>query len=246
MRDSVQDLGVAAAERALTILRAFDVGNLSLSLTEIAERAGLYKSTTLRLLTSLERHGFVVHLASGSYRLGPALLYFGNLYQRSFRLEDHVTPVLQDLVEKTGESAAFHVREGTTRLCLFRVDSKHSIRDHIQVGDIIPLSKGASGRVLTAFAKGPDASQKLPFVSFGEFTIDSAGLAVPVFGMDNKLLGAIALTGPRTRFSKTAVARMSSLLVRAGEALSVELGSELGAPGRAANGANGKIRRRGT
>ena len=43
-----------------------------------------------------------------------------------------VLPELRALVEATGESAAYHVRQGATRLCLYRVDSPHPIRDHIK------------------------------------------------------------------------------------------------------------------
>jgi DNA-binding IclR family transcriptional regulator len=155
------------------------------------------------------------------------LLHLGNVYQRSFRLEDHVMPVLQSLVQTTGESAAFHVREKKQRLCLFRVDSKHSIRDHIQVGDVGPLSKGAAGRVLTAFENGPDESQRLPFVSIGEIAPDGAGIAVPVFGPHNRLVGALVLTGPTTRFTKAAISRMGRVLSKAGEALTAEIGGNL-------------------
>ena len=45
--------GVAAVERALSVLGAFRDGDASLSLHELAARTGLYKSTILRLLVSL-------------------------------------------------------------------------------------------------------------------------------------------------------------------------------------------------
>ncbi|MDO9217858.1 MAG: helix-turn-helix domain-containing protein, partial [Lacisediminimonas sp.] len=45
--------GVAAVERALAILNSFRPGDGSLSLHDIAERTGLYKSTILRLIVTL-------------------------------------------------------------------------------------------------------------------------------------------------------------------------------------------------
>ena len=62
-----------------------------------------------------------------------------------------VMPVLRALVQATGESAAYHVRQGRERLCLYRVDSPHPVRDHARAGDLLPLDKGAGGRVLVAF-----------------------------------------------------------------------------------------------
>src|SRR5690606_35812248 len=63
-----------------------------------------------------------------------------------------VMPVLRELVEETGESAAYHIAHGNQRLCLYRVDSPHPIRDHIKAGDVLPLDRGSGGKVLMAFA----------------------------------------------------------------------------------------------
>jgi hypothetical protein len=51
--------GVAAVDRALSVLGAFQDGDAALSLAELAERTRLYKSTVLRLLASLEHGGWV-------------------------------------------------------------------------------------------------------------------------------------------------------------------------------------------
>lgn len=61
--------GVAAVERALTILDAFRESDQSLTLTEISKRVGFYKSTTLRLAESLEKFGYLRRLEDGAFRL---------------------------------------------------------------------------------------------------------------------------------------------------------------------------------
>ena len=50
--------GVAAVDRALLLLTAYRAGDRSLSLADLAERAGLVKSTALRLLASLAQGYF--------------------------------------------------------------------------------------------------------------------------------------------------------------------------------------------
>ena len=82
--------GVAAVERALTILDAFRESDQSLTLTEISKRVGFYKSTTLRLAESLEKFGYLRRLEDGAFRLGPKPLFLGSLYQRHFRLAEFV------------------------------------------------------------------------------------------------------------------------------------------------------------
>ena len=60
--------GVAAVDRALSLLRAFEQGEPELSLASLAQRTGLYKSTALRLIASLEHAGLLCKGAQG-YRL---------------------------------------------------------------------------------------------------------------------------------------------------------------------------------
>ncbi|MBV8259866.1 MAG: helix-turn-helix domain-containing protein, partial [Paraburkholderia sp.] len=57
---------VAAVVRAFEILFAFRPGEKSISLALIATRTGMYKSTILRLLRTMESSGVV------SRRIGPA------------------------------------------------------------------------------------------------------------------------------------------------------------------------------
>ncbi len=220
--------GVAAVERALAILGAFRAEEEPLALAELAERTGLYKSTILRLLVSLERHAYVVRLAEGRYRLGPALLRLGSLYQRSFRLEDHVVPVLRRIAQESGETVSFYTRDGEARVCLFRVDSSHNIRHHVQIGEVLPLQGGATGRVLVAFVQGAQHGGSdaltLPIVAHGEHDPDIAAMSVPVFGDGGRLVGAMTVSGPRKRFTRPTIAKLSPLLLEAAAELSAELG----------------------
>ena len=72
----------------------------------------------------------------------------------------HVTPVyitceLKALSDETGETASFYVREGTTRLCLFRSEPAREIRHSIVEGVPMPIERGAAGKILMAYAEDP-------------------------------------------------------------------------------------------
>jgi len=129
--------------RALAVLDSFRAGDQSLSLAELAERTGFYKSTILRLAQSLQRANFLIRIEGGRYQLGAALIRLGEICKRSARIDDHIGPVLQKLVETTGESATLYVRKGGQRFCLRRVDSQRALRDHVREGDLLPLTIGA-------------------------------------------------------------------------------------------------------
>lgn len=208
--------GAAAVDRALTLLSVFQAGDASLSLAELAERTGLYKSTALRLLASLEHGGFLQRLEDGRYRLGAELARLGSLYAESFDLEALVMPVLHALVAQTSESAAYHVRERRggqwVRVCLYRVDSPHVLRDHVRAGDVLPEDRGAGARVLRAFAQpaprvGAKERALLAEVReqgycalVGDRSPELAGISAPVLQRGGQLAGAITLTMPTQRY----------------------------------------------
>jgi DNA-binding IclR family transcriptional regulator len=148
-----EDGGVAAVDRALSILDALTDDKVSLA--ELAKRTGLYKSTVLRLLKSLERFGYVLRSVDGSYRLGSKVLALGALYQRHYRTSEIVPPVLERLAAELHEGASFYIVEEDKRICLHRVETTRAVRDSVQVGDRLPLTVGAAGHLLRAFSGAP-------------------------------------------------------------------------------------------
>jgi DNA-binding IclR family transcriptional regulator len=213
--------GVAAVDRALSILAAFSLRDPALSLAELAGRTGLYKSTILRLAQSLQRAGFLQRLDSGQYRVGPAGLRLATIYQHTHVTGDLLLPVMRDLLERTGESVAFYVLEGTQRVCLYRVNSDRPVAHQARAGDAIPLPEGAAGRVLAAFTGWPgepyDTIRRAgAWISFGERDPDLTSIAAAVFGPDRHLVGALTIGGPRRRIEAAAEATRDLLIEAAG------------------------------
>lgn len=209
--------GVAAVERALSILDALTDDKTTLA--ELASRTGLYKSTVLRLIKSLEKFGYVLRGADGNYRLGSKVLLLGALYQRHFRTSEIVPPVLQRLAADLHEGASFYVREGEERVCLHRADTTRAIRDSVHVGDRLSLGVGAAGHVLRAFsgARGErfdTIRQQMYAASYGERDPETAAVAVPVFGPENALVGSLSISGPRYRLEAAGEAALLPALFK--------------------------------
>ena len=221
--------GTAAVDRALTVLHAFQTGDAALSVTVLADRTRLYKSTVLRLLASLAHGGVVRKTPEGLWSLGPEIARLASVYTASFALEDWVLPAIRDLVTRTGESVALHVKQGTQRLVLFRVDSPQLLRDHVKAGDVLPLDRGAGGRVLLAFTGAPGkVYDRIRQDGYTHLTGDRipglVGISAPVWQTGGELVGALTLTVPEGRFKKTLVTDLRQAAAR----LSTSLGS---APG---------------
>ncbi|HBU98815.1 IclR family transcriptional regulator [Thalassospira lucentensis] len=221
---------VSAVERALMILDVFTDQDADLSLKDLAERTGMYKSTISRLAGTLESNGFLMISGRGRYRLGPALWRLGSIYRRSFRMDDVVRPHLSALVDQSGETASFYVPEGANRLCLFRENSPRSLRHHLEEGAILPCDRGAAGHVIRAWGNGVDdrALEVLEHgcaQSHGERDPDISAIAVPVLDRHKQMLGVLSLSGPGSRF--TADKRQSVLSLLKSHAL--ECGRSLSA-----------------
>lgn len=207
---------IAAVERAAQVLAAFREGDRTLSLAELNFRTGLHKSTIIRLARTLESLGFLDRSKSGEYRIGQEALRLGALYQNSILPSDLIMPALNELVDETGESASYFVRRGELRVCIYRVQSKWLLGDHSQVGDVIPLDRGAAGKMFRAFeSNGGKQYARIRGLmiasSVGDIEDGMAGLASPVLGRSGRLEGVLTLTGTERRFRR-ATNYISSLI----------------------------------
>jgi DNA-binding IclR family transcriptional regulator len=233
-RENGNDLsvsGVASVDRALLVLTAFKRGDRALSLAELARRTGLVKSTVMRLAISLEQTGLLKKLEDGQYRLDAEVLRLASIYQEQVDHEGLVVPVLRRLVDETKETASFYIRRGDQRMCLFRVESPHRLRLHVRPGDLLPMDEAAIAQVLRAF-DDPEGSQStglsVPLYTAGKRDPHIAGLAMPVFGADSQLVGALAISGPITRFTADRAKAVSATLY----SMAMELTKSLGGDGR--------------
>jgi len=224
---------VEAVERALAILGAFDATQPRRTLAELAAATGLYKSTILRLAGSLEHCGYLLRQDDGAWRLGPALGRLGTVYRSGFDLADAIRPELARLVEATRETASFYVRDGDSRVCLYRQNSPQAARHHLDEGAQLPLTAGASARILMAFTAPGDAPgdgdgaavrAQGHYVSLGERDPLVAAVSVPVFDGAGRFRGALAVSGLAARFDAPARDRALALLHAATARLKPALG----------------------
>ncbi|HKU95305.1 MAG TPA: IclR family transcriptional regulator [Vineibacter sp.] len=219
---------IAAVERALQVLGAFR-STPRLTLSELSRRTTLFKSTLLRILATLEMYGYVTRLADGQYRIGGIVHELGLGYAASFQLAEVMEPALADLSAATGESAAFYVRSGARRQCLFRVDSPQAVRHVIVAGQILDLDRAAASLVLRRYehdSRRPDVVN-----DYAELCIETAGvgdpqtasIAAPIFDT-NGFLGVMNVSGPISRFTDETVARIRAKLAATAARISNGLG----------------------
>lgn len=229
--DNEAGIGVIAVARAFAILDAFKAGENALSLGELSRRTGLHKTTVLRIARTIAGTGYMVQLQDGSWRLGAGAAWLGTRYQTTYDQTASIEPVLRDLSAATGESAAFYVREGDARVCVVRVDGPQTIRHHVRVGELLPINRGAIGRVLLAFSGEPGSLYDSIRAAGHHFTAGErdpqvSSVACPVFGINRRLAGCVAITGPIERVTAKVSKKHIPAVRKAASRLSFELGGQ--------------------
>jgi len=219
---------IAAVQRAALVLDAFLKADGALSLAELSAITGLYKSTIGRILRTLEQQDYIVRIRSSDFYVGPAILQLATRFQQTVQPEEVVVPILRDLVDRTGESASYVVPRKEDRIILYRVHSTHAIRDSGLPGDLMPHSRGAAGYIFQAYegnsARDSHVRERLMATSSGEIEAGMTGMASPVFDHSRECVGAVALTGPSTRFTPEAMSAWTPMLLGAAKALTIRLG----------------------
>ena len=218
-----------AIERTFAILRALAHGQERAGISEIARRADLPKSTTSRILASLEALGMVERLGE-RYGLGASLAALTATTAPVGSLRELARPELVELADLLGDNASLVVDDGDEVLYVETVTpSEVQVQVQDWTGERLPYHAAAAGLALmsswsdlkrehfasagpTAFtpftATSPDslASKMNELETTGviwtlqEFAEDVNGVGAVIKGPGGALVGAIDVYGPTYRF----------------------------------------------
>lgn len=143
--------GTQAVRRAFAMLTLLRDEGAPLGVVQIAERLDFTLSTAHRLARALVAEGFLSQDEGRErYRLGAQALLLGQAAQRSLGIEA-VRPVLDRLVNQTGESVNLGLRDGDEVVVIYRVESSQPLRFSMDVGSRIALHASSMGKALLAF-----------------------------------------------------------------------------------------------
>ncbi|KJF17425.1 IclR family transcriptional regulator [Acidithrix ferrooxidans] len=226
---NTSDGTVRSVRRALDILNLFTEENLILTVRDTTNSTGLPKTTVLRLLQTLEHAGLLWSLETGGYTPGPALLHWARIANESWQLPPDFREVLAELSEVARETVNVYVRKGLRRVCIAQVPGPQSLRHVVRVGDELPLWAGASAKILLAQApkstleavaqESPSNAAKLETLnlwceqvrergwatSHAERDDGVSAVAVPIKSRDGRVVAALAISGPSSRFAEEKV-----------------------------------------
>jgi len=221
-KPALQSVGIA-----LGVMEALaDAPELSLS--ELARRVGVAKSTAHRTCAVLTDAGMLTRTSSGRYRLGLRLIELGQLATSRTSVGSHALPLLVDVRAALGETVQIGVPDGADIVYVERVEGNRALRYHSENSRRSPVHRSSGGKVLAAFVPGvlearlrvglrpytgytivvPDVLRsELDKIrergyarSVDETEISMSSLAVPVRSSpDGPVVAAISMVGPTSR-----------------------------------------------
>lgn len=211
-----------AARRLLAVLDAFGPRHRTLSLSEIARRAGLTLPTAYRLTRELVGWGALERDADGRYSVGLRLLELSALAPRGLELREAAFPYLEDLHRTTQGNVQLGVRDGHKVVYVEAIRARVRNPVSSRVGDRWPMHVTGTGLVLLAHAEPELQEQVLrsplerfnPLtivdpaelrrrlarvrqtgvaIALGQITMPDLVVAVPVFGPGHQVVAAISV-----------------------------------------------------
>ncbi|AKE39045.1 IclR family transcriptional regulator [Corynebacterium camporealensis] len=219
--------GIKVLDRAVAIMMA--AANRPSSLNELCETTGLPRATAHRLATALEAHRILTRTEDGKWGAGPALP--GN---RDHLLEA-AGPVMDELLEATGESVQLYELSGNTRTCIATREPESGLHNVVPVGRQLPLNSGSAARVIAAFAdvSVPDALYTAEDVaaakkqgyseSIEEREAGLASISAPVVDSQGTFLAVLSISGSAERFRPSPAEKYADLLLDAATRLRARL-----------------------
>lgn len=232
---------VQSVDRALTIMEILARDDWS-GVTEIAKELGIHKSTVFRLVSTLERRGFVEqHTQTQKYRLGFAVVRLANGVRAELDLAQLARPVCERLSEHTGETVNLAVLEGGDVVNVDQVNLSSQTVSVNWLGRRSALHATSTGKVFLAamppqdldtyIARGLSRNtphtitdpenlrahlsevRRLGFgTGFEELEEGLNAVAAPVRGADGQLVAALCVSAPSYRLTSGDVEEVGKLV----------------------------------
>jgi len=241
-RDFVQSLA-----RGLSVIRAFDGEHASLTLTGVADRAGIPRAAARRFLFTLEALGYV-RSRGRDFALTPRVLELGFSYLSALSLPEVVQPHLERLSHETSESVSAAVLDGGDIVYIARVPTRRIMSVGITIGTRFPAHATSMGRVLLAAQAQPELDDLVSpatgapidpdelraalarvadegsAIVDGELEEGVRSIAAPIHGCDGRVVAAVNVSTAKARVTREALEReIRPALLGATAAIDAEL-----------------------
>ncbi|WP_408008479.1 IclR family transcriptional regulator [Pseudalkalibacillus sp. A8] len=231
-------------DSALKVLKMFTREKPVWGGRELANELGMNHTNLYRILETFEKNRFIIKdEVTKKYSLGYATWELGVIMYESLNVQKLIRPILEQLMEKTGESIFFTILDRDEAVTLEVVEPENKVKFSVSAGSRAPLYVGASYRSILAYLPeefvdalitgglvkytkttmtDPDELKaELEKIreqgwaqSQSEYTEDVIALAVPLI-VGREIIGSITVSGPTYRMSDDKIQEYLPLLKEA-------------------------------
>jgi len=250
---------VKSVDRALHLLEIMAEEKGEVELKELCKKTHINTTTLYRLLQTLQSRGFVAQDPyTGRYRLGLKLLELGQSLSEQIELRRIVLPFLQELMEKTGETANLVILEEGEAVYIEKVESPASLRTFHRIGTQAPAHATGVGKVLLAtlpsekiteiikstglckltentITSPEELQEELEKIRENEFAMDNEEcevgakcIAAPIRDYTNQVVAAVSISGPSTRLPEERLNELAQVVKDTAYKISQKIGYKKG------------------
>ena len=241
---------VRSVQRAFELLFRLAEHPAGASLQRLASEAGVSKSTTHRLLATLERLGAAEQdAASRVYRLGPRMrLLAGSRGDALADVRRIALPPMVELRDLCGESVILQVLDDVWRVVVDQCESAHEVRRVMSIGQRLPILTGSASKAILSRLSpeeverilartrrpdehGPSAAELSEVrrsgwaFAFSERVPGGSAISAPLVGAGERVFGALSVSGPSFRFTQDVATGYGPTLAAVAARISTRLGS---------------------
>jgi len=231
--------GSSTAARVLVVFEAV-AANQPVGVAALSRMLQIDKSAVQRALVTLAEQGWIQARGDQltAWEATPHIVNIAHSCRGKTGLRQRIQQTLDELAAATGETAIFNEPDGP-RLVVSQVsESRQQLRMVPRIGAIVPARDSATGRVLLPFLSlarqtellggPPDARfsasleecRNRGYAASSEVDEPSMTIAAPVFDLDGRPIGAVAISGPAERMQPDSHRRLAEHVCRAANLLS--------------------------
>jgi len=221
---------IQSVSHALDILESFTKTEDELGVTELSKRLGLHKNNVFRLLATLEHRGYIEqNKVTENYQLGPKTLQIGVTFIEQRECRRQARPILESLMEATGETAVVAVLRANKVIYMDSVETGKTVRAVSRVGAMLPAYCTAVGKAQLSFLSQEELEKIFPESDLPSLTsktiktreallaelrkvreagvafeneecdLEIRSLAVPVRDFSRNVIAAVGIVAPASR-----------------------------------------------
>ena len=165
---------VQSLDRAFDILELISSERRGLPLSEISSNVSLPRSTTHRLLASLQSRGYIEKdPVSNLYRLGLAFIELSSSLLHNLELKAEAESCLRKLSQQLGTTVFLAVKQDRDVVYYDKVDVYNDIRRYRIVGQRRPLYCTSLGKALLSGLDSQGIKELMKSMEFKSFTANT-------------------------------------------------------------------------